>query len=949
MSEVQSRPAPRGRSSARGGRGGPRGGARGASRHVNGDHKATADIDTSADQGEIGEMKKHYLSEVAVLKEMFPDWTDVDLVFALEETNGDLPSTIERITEGTCPLPNHSCKFLFTGNVSQFAEVSKKSKDRARSKVKDSSAGATDASMSTSRPPRGRGGIEGARGGRGRGDRARGGFRGGARGATQGAANGVRPAAAKSVPTAESSAWDAIPSANKENETVDNSSTESAPGGQWGSVVASEATPNTASEGAKSALIPDGGPKKTWASMFAKPKPAPAPVPKPEVKPPPIEEPDPTVPELVEPSPPVEPEIEETTDAALLEPPAEDETPALTPSKDELTEDNVEHVPDYSNKPPSTETAVSQVGSSRDIGSATASIAHQPIARPVLGGFATTALKATTPTGRSASFQRKVMEQQEAVVMPGSSHAVDRATVQFGMMGLNGDALDVDEDREEAETRQPPQQSPPSQPRASLPPAPRQPPPAESAPEALPTPKQSQGLPPAPQQPLSQQQQQSPNPIGAQLGGQHAYNQFGRYGQQETAAPPQKPYDPFGQQASQSPLDAYNPSTQAQQAGQSQLGGQSTAPNDYSSYQTSDYQRNAYQNYYGNFGQQHGAAQQDAGTAPQRSGSGFGSAPGDSGYGSQAQPGLWYQLLVQSVSGGRYGETQGSGQTTPNPALGGAGQHQSQPGQHLPQQHHQQGQHAGGAGFPYAGHPYYNSPYYQAYMNQYNYSGQGFSGPYGGSKGGMYGQPHHGYGISPQQSSYDQHSSSPANATGFGQSSLHGGEPNLRAASGSLGDYGRSGSTQPSQGAQTGGSGFSGMADVFGRQSGFPGSNQSYGQQQGNQQSTTEDSLKPFGDSKSNAGPSPTSLGQPGRPGSATNNTTSQGQTGLPPPQSHQQGFGGYPSHLAQGSQYGGLGGLGHQGGQNHQQGGFGGYGGGYGGTYGSYGRGGWGTNYGNH
>lgn len=101
MSEVQSRtPATRGRSSARGGRGGPRTGGRGGNRHINGDHKATSDLDTSADQGELGELKKQYLSELSMLKELFADWTDVDLLFALQENDGDLNNTIERITEG---------------------------------------------------------------------------------------------------------------------------------------------------------------------------------------------------------------------------------------------------------------------------------------------------------------------------------------------------------------------------------------------------------------------------------------------------------------------------------------------------------------------------------------------------------------------------------------------------------------------------------------------------------------------------------------------------------------------------------------------------------------------------------------------------------------------------------------------------------------------------------
>jgi hypothetical protein len=102
MSEVQARPATRGRSSARGGRGGH--GARGprSSKQTNGDHATSTSVDTSADQGELGELKRKYLSQLNTLKELFPDWSDVDLVLTLQETDGDLQSTIERITEGTC-------------------------------------------------------------------------------------------------------------------------------------------------------------------------------------------------------------------------------------------------------------------------------------------------------------------------------------------------------------------------------------------------------------------------------------------------------------------------------------------------------------------------------------------------------------------------------------------------------------------------------------------------------------------------------------------------------------------------------------------------------------------------------------------------------------------------------------------------------------------------------
>jgi hypothetical protein len=101
MSEAQSRPA-RGRTAARGGRGGH--GSRGA-RNTNGD-SASSNLDTSAEQGELGELKKRYSSQLTTLKELFPDWTDADLVLAIEEADGDLERTVERISEGEHPPEN---------------------------------------------------------------------------------------------------------------------------------------------------------------------------------------------------------------------------------------------------------------------------------------------------------------------------------------------------------------------------------------------------------------------------------------------------------------------------------------------------------------------------------------------------------------------------------------------------------------------------------------------------------------------------------------------------------------------------------------------------------------------------------------------------------------------------------------------------------------------------
>ena len=206
--------------------------------------------------------------------------------------------------------------------------------------------------------------------------------------------------------------------------------------------------------------------KKTWASMFAAPKPAPAPaVPKAAPKPAPAAAPEtpsqvpdgtpandvpqePPVPAEEVPTPPVAEKAVETPPAVPNDTPkktpekgTEVATPdvTLTPSGDQLTQENVEHLPDESHPPP-TETAFSTVASSKDIGSAVATPLNgptqAPIGRPAIGGFQTTALKATTGTPhRSASYQRRLVEQQEAVVMPGN-HAVDRAAVQFGSMGL---------------------------------------------------------------------------------------------------------------------------------------------------------------------------------------------------------------------------------------------------------------------------------------------------------------------------------------------------------------------------------------------------------------------------------------------------------------------------------------------------------------------------------
>lgn len=874
--------------------------------------------------------------------------------------------------------------------MSQWGEVKKKTKDRSQSKAKESTANVGDSSASATRGGRGRGGAEGSRGGRGRGsDRGRGTTRGGRAGSTTNGGRTRQGKVATDSAPATSTGWDEAPKTEAVVRDWDQPADTTPMESSWEHVTAAEATP--APELSKPSLKPDG--TRSWASIFNKPAQAPVPKKAPQI---PASEP---LAEYVAPErpsngsedmhglPPPAP-LENTAPDTAETPPASAIAPSepavdITPSKDQLTENNLEQIPDASEPAPvatAASTAASTVDQRALAGNNTPSHAMQSAAegRPPLGGYATSAYKATNMPGRSASFQRKIMEQQEAVVMPGK-HAVDRAAVQFGSMGLNGtpDDVDIDSDREDAETRAQPPQHSPIAPRASLPPLSQaqgqhgQP----ATTEALATPRQAPGLLPVNQQPqtsLPDQASQQPSQSN------YPYDQYsGRYGVQdgppENQAPPQKGFEAFNQQYPGYSLTSQAPPSQPPS---SQMGGYSSAPTDTSSYYAAHNQRSAYQNYYANFGQQPQQNQQESGVSQARTGSAFGTSAGESG--------PQYATSHAQHPHSRYGQTaeaQTSGHSTPNPAL--PSQHHQPQQSHMPQQGQgQPGQHGA---YPY-NHPYYASPYYSAYMNQqvsnhpygperpmyddarryddqylahnpqFGYGGGqgGYGrGPLGGTGGkqGIYGQPHQGYGMNPQ-SAYDQHSSSPANVGGFGQ---HSASNRDGPVSGSLGGYGRTASTQPSESQQQyGGAGsYSNVPDVFGRsQSSYPGQSHNL-TPQASQQGSNEDGLRGYGDPKGPSGPSPASSQPGGRPASALN--AMQGQSSGPPSQGQtqaQQGYSSYPSHQMHGqsSQYAASPGVGghHQSvGQTHQGSGYGAYGAGFGGSYyGGNNRGGWGGNY---
>lgn len=101
MSEATTRTsASRGRGSGRGGRGGFAG--RGG-RRTNGDkpdHSTTDSQGAFEDEGDFGELRKQYGDKTSVIREMFPDWSEADVLFALQETDGDENEAVTRIAEG---------------------------------------------------------------------------------------------------------------------------------------------------------------------------------------------------------------------------------------------------------------------------------------------------------------------------------------------------------------------------------------------------------------------------------------------------------------------------------------------------------------------------------------------------------------------------------------------------------------------------------------------------------------------------------------------------------------------------------------------------------------------------------------------------------------------------------------------------------------------------------
>ncbi|KAI9030839.1 hypothetical protein CLU79DRAFT_358385 [Phycomyces nitens] len=68
---------------------------------------STANIGTKqnislTDQNDIKKLRSNYGSSLNILREMFSDWSDEDLLFAIRDADGDLELAVNRISEGHC-------------------------------------------------------------------------------------------------------------------------------------------------------------------------------------------------------------------------------------------------------------------------------------------------------------------------------------------------------------------------------------------------------------------------------------------------------------------------------------------------------------------------------------------------------------------------------------------------------------------------------------------------------------------------------------------------------------------------------------------------------------------------------------------------------------------------------------------------------------------------------
>ncbi|KAJ8099148.1 hypothetical protein POJ06DRAFT_256123 [Lipomyces tetrasporus] len=542
----------------------------------------------------IQSLKAQYSAGLELLSELFPDWSEEDLLYLLSETSGDVEIAVTRITEG---------------HASQWGEVKKKSKERSKSKGPFTSSEYARPSGSASTRGRSRGGFESR--GRGRSDRgrSRGGKPNGRAGheytedstpslptlapetsisswgepasASDNATGGDLSSAWGDNPvTTNTSSWDTT-ATTIENEPLavtrngtngwDTTSTVTETTNGWGSTASTapatsdKPVTSVASAPKPTSSVIKPGTKMSWASI-AKPTAEKSEPPKLQAAP--AQEPAPAVPAASAwgDVPTADTSFSNNDFATSAEepewntpaPPAPDDF-ADTAATAPLTYENVDKVINDAPPPPSSSLA-SNIDSSTAPSISTSSSTPAPSKLPP--GLSAKNIPAG---GRSPAYSR-ILNQDAPVVMPGSVQAqVERAGLQFGSLNLS-DAPDEES--------------------------------FETPKEQLDTPSASQKATPTYQQPQDVQPvdtaslaQSAPSQVSAQglSGFGQPAIQASRYAQPQQAPiqpqAQQKGFEPF----SQSPYGAYPTQTH--------IPGFGGFPSDYQNPYGADPQRQGY-NYY---------------------------------------------------------------------------------------------------------------------------------------------------------------------------------------------------------------------------------------------------------------------------------------------------------------------------------------------------------------
>ncbi|KAI8324581.1 hypothetical protein GQ54DRAFT_59498 [Martensiomyces pterosporus] len=200
--------------------------------------RASAASSSSAEESaEFKALRSKYSSILKTLHEMFPDWTDADLLYAIQEADGNLETTIAHIAEGFAP---------------QWGEVKSRKDKRQAAKHHQDDSRPFEKTSYVPRPASFRGGVRGgaARGGRGGYSHAP-----STRGKPAPAASAKAPAPASNADNS-AAGWDAEPADTKSS-------------GAWGAgpAVSDSKPKEPASAPAPAASTPAKPAPMSWASI----------------------------------------------------------------------------------------------------------------------------------------------------------------------------------------------------------------------------------------------------------------------------------------------------------------------------------------------------------------------------------------------------------------------------------------------------------------------------------------------------------------------------------------------------------------------------------------------------------------------------------------------------------------------------------------------------------